>query len=193
MCGIRILHKLCYAALRCAKNTDVKKIDDKRTVEDDEESLNVALWSKTTGARSRTIVQRSQAVHREHAETWFQARYSCLNRGLGTTRSRCFFLSRTSAGRTRLRTKNSSLSVGKPTEILNKASAGNDMRGPVSAEALETAATKRRFSATALSVHQFSDVWHWMGYAAHCCEREVVGSRLSTSDSLRRCGHMLCA
>ena len=113
--------------------------------------------------------------------------------GLCTTRSRCFFVSRTSAGRTRLCTKNSRLSVGKPTEILNEASAGNDMRGRVSSEALETAATKRRFSATALSVHQFSDVWHWMGYAAHCCEREVVGSRLSTSDSFPRRGHAWCA
>ena len=36
---------------------------------------------------------------------------------------------------------------------------------------------------------QFSDVWHWIGYAAHCCERKVVGSCLSSSDTVRRYGY----
>ena len=50
------------------KNTDVKNIDDKRTVEGDEKSLNVALWSKTTGTRSQTIVQCSLLLSEEGIE-----------------------------------------------------------------------------------------------------------------------------
>ena len=45
------------------------------------------------------------------------------------------------------------MSVRKPTDVLNEASA----------EAPDTAATKRRLQAMALSVHRFSDVWRRIG------------------------------
>ena len=83
---------------------------------------NHSAW--LSGERQPTLAVRPPSSARRPCTASMLRRVSgsllMSEQGLCTTRSRCFFLSRTSAGRTRLFTKNSRLSVGKANRNLER-------------------------------------------------------------------------
>ena len=136
------------------------------------------MWAKATDTRSRTIVQRSQAVHfisspLGRARAVFDVVSGWLlmsKKGLCTTACRCLFLSQASTEAEWNSVVEDAVLHKGFEDVLGKAK--NDFQSVN----YRKRGTRERFHrgsghgrhdtrhvAMVHSVHQFSDVWHWIG------------------------------